>query len=143
MACLAQSPDRLVPTPELARMTAVPPNYLAKVLQVLSSADLIQGRRGVGGGYRLARPAAEITMLEVLNSVCKIEPVTACPLGLNAPGMKLCALHKIMNDASEQLINLFGGISLEQIVNESSAMQQPLCDKDKFKQMGASHNKNL
>ena len=52
MVCLAQSPDQLTPTPALASKTKVPPNYLAKVLQVLAQAELIEGRRGVGGGSR-------------------------------------------------------------------------------------------
>ena len=46
----------------------MPVNYLAKVLQVLAGANLIIGRRGVGGGYRLARRPEEITMLEVINA---------------------------------------------------------------------------
>ena len=59
MACLAMYPDDLVATPTLAEQTKVPANYLAKVLQQLAAAKLITGRRGVGGGYRLARPAGD------------------------------------------------------------------------------------
>ena len=49
MSCLAYMPDDLVSTAQLAEVTRVPMNYLAKVLQLLSKAELINGRRGVGG----------------------------------------------------------------------------------------------
>ncbi len=59
MAWLALSPDLLVPTLTLADKTKVPAHYLAKVLQQLASAELVTGRRGVRGGYKLARAAKD------------------------------------------------------------------------------------
>src|SRR5690242_12596824 len=83
MSCLAVTPAHLMPTGTLADLTKVPPNYLAKVLQQLAASGLITGRRGVGGGYKLARPPAAITLLEVINAVCPVQRITTCPLGLN------------------------------------------------------------
>jgi len=127
MACLAYFPDRLTPTPALAEQTKVPANYLAKVLQVLSGADLITGRRGVGGGYRLAKPAREISLLNVIESVDKVERIRTCPLDLPNHGSTLCTLHKKMDEVAETVINLFGSMSLEDLVTES-APSMPLCD---------------
>ena len=56
-------------------MTKVPMNYLAKVLQLLARSEIVTGRRGVGGGYRLSRPASEVSMLDVINA---IDPMVAC-----------------------------------------------------------------
>jgi Rrf2 family transcriptional regulator, nitric oxide-sensitive transcriptional repressor len=69
MACLATAPGELVPTTILASKTHVPANYLAKVLQQLASSGMIKGRRGVGGGYMLARDAGDITLLEIVQTV--------------------------------------------------------------------------
>jgi Rrf2 family transcriptional regulator, nitric oxide-sensitive transcriptional repressor len=69
MACLATAPGELVPTTTLASKTNVPANYLAKVLQQLASSGMIKGRRGVGGGYMLARDAGDITLLEIVQTV--------------------------------------------------------------------------
>ena len=45
----------------------LPPGALAKVFQQLVRAGLAVGARGVGGGYRLARPPSEITVLDVIS----------------------------------------------------------------------------
>lgn len=51
---------------ELARKVKVPADYLAKVLAQLARAGVITASRGVKGGYRLARPASRIRLLEVV-----------------------------------------------------------------------------
>jgi Rrf2 family transcriptional regulator, nitric oxide-sensitive transcriptional repressor len=127
MACLALYPDRLVSTPELAAQTQVPVNYLAKVLQQLAGAGLITGRRGVGGGYRLARPASEIRMLEVINAVGSLKRITACPLGLPNHGASLCPLHRMADRAAKATIDVFDGVTLHDLVSDP-ASSKPLCE---------------
>ncbi|MFK7884824.1 MAG: Rrf2 family transcriptional regulator [Phycisphaerales bacterium] len=127
MSCLAYDPDRLTSTVELAEVTKVPSNYLAKVLQSLAQADLIVGRRGVGGGYKLNRPSEEITLLEVMNAITKVERITVCPLGLENHGSQLCPLHRRMDQAAKSMIDHFGGVTLKDIVSEPDATR-PLCD---------------
>lgn len=51
---------------DLARKLKVPADYLSKVLATLARAGLLSASRGVNGGYRLARPAARITLMEVI-----------------------------------------------------------------------------
>ncbi len=128
MACLAYQPEEMVPTAELARLTKVPPNYLAKVLQELAGADLIVGRRGVGGGYRLARPPGSIRLLDVINAISRVERIRTCPLGLETHGPNLCPLHRRIDSAAEALINIYGGVTLQDVVSDSNVAQRPLCD---------------
>lgn len=128
MACLAFKPEQLTPTTELARQTRVPPNYLAKVLQMLSTADLIIGRRGVGGGYRLARLPSQISMLDVINAVAPVSRIESCPLGLNNHGDNLCALHMCLDKAADEMIRLYSSLTLEVIVTHTDKRKLPLCD---------------
>jgi Rrf2 family protein len=51
---------------ELADEIEVPSHYLAKVLATLARAGLLSASRGARGGYRLARPAERITLLEIV-----------------------------------------------------------------------------
>lgn len=127
MACLAYTPDQLTPTPVLAKMTRVPSNYLAKVLQSLSQHGLIVGRRGVGGGYRLAKPAVTITMLDVVNAIDPVGRITSCPLGLPNHGPSLCALHRMVDRAAELLVETFGGVTMADLVRDAGG-SLPLCD---------------
>lgn len=127
VSCLAYSSDELTPTPVLARYTKVPSNYLAKVLQLLAQADLIVGRRGVGGGYRLAKPATDITMLDVVNAIDPVRRIESCPLGLPNHSGTLCALHRAMDDAAKHLLDTFGSVTMADLVADAGGTR-PLCD---------------
>jgi Rrf2 family protein len=78
----------------LAAVAGAPPNYLGKLLQQLARARLLAGRKGFGGGFRLARPAAEISLYDVVAPLEQLERWEGCILGSaacreDAP----CALH--------------------------------------------------
>ncbi len=128
MACLALHPDSLTNAVQLAEQTKVPSNYLAKVLQQLASAGLIDGRRGVGGGYRLTRPADQINLLDVINTVAPVRRITECPLGLKNHGPNLCPLHRKTDAAAAAVIELFGKATLADLINDPKS-NKPLCDE--------------
>ena len=129
MSCLAYMPNELVSTAQLAEVTLVPMNYLAKVLQLLAKADLITGRRGVGGGYRLKRPPTEITLLDVINSIDPIVRITECPLKLENHSGKLCPLHNKLDQAAKSLIDQFSDMSLHDMFAEDPSIR-PLCNTE-------------
>lgn len=54
---------------EVAETLRLPRAFLAKVLQRLSARGLLQSRRGARGGYRLARPASEVSLADVVAAV--------------------------------------------------------------------------
>lgn len=129
MACLAYAPGRLTPTPELAGQTRVPANYLAKVLQALSQAELIEGRRGVGGGYKLSRAPEDISLLDVVNSISPVHRIETCPLGIAGHGSNLCALHRAIDQAAKLLIDTFENVRLADLIADSGG-SRPLCDTE-------------
>ena len=47
----------------------IPARYLEQIFQRLRKAELVRGKRGPGGGYVLARPAAEITLRDIVEAV--------------------------------------------------------------------------
>ena len=60
-----QSPDPLT-IPEIAAAEGLSPEYTAKLMRALRQGGLVTSTRGAGGGYRLARPAGELSAWEVL-----------------------------------------------------------------------------
>ena len=62
----------------LARYHDVPTAYMAKQLQALSKAGIIQSSRGAHGGYRLARTAAEITLWDITAAIEGHAPAFRC-----------------------------------------------------------------
>jgi Rrf2 family iron-sulfur cluster assembly transcriptional regulator len=67
---------------EVAARHGLPEGVLAKVFQQLARCGIARGTRGVGGGYRLARPASSCNVLEVIEAL----EATAGPTGGEAAG---------------------------------------------------------
>src|SRR4051812_33323020 len=61
-----QGGETPVPIGELARQRDIPVQFLEQLFAVLRRAGLLRSQRGVKGGYTFARPASEITVLEVV-----------------------------------------------------------------------------
>ncbi len=56
-------------TRDIAERTCLPQPYLEQILLALKGAGLVISKRGVGGGYLLARPAEQITLSEIVGAV--------------------------------------------------------------------------
>ena len=67
--CLAANPGVPMTTVQLAEATDVPQFYLAKLMRTLVEAGLASSRRGINGGFQLARDPASLTLLEVIQTV--------------------------------------------------------------------------
>jgi Rrf2 family protein len=79
MRHLAAHADRdAMPARELAETYDIPPELLAKVLQRLVRAGLLESHQGIRGGYGLARPASHISVADVIQAVDGPLTVTAC-----------------------------------------------------------------
>jgi Rrf2 family iron-sulfur cluster assembly transcriptional regulator len=68
---LALHADLAQPTAvrDIAERTGLPQPYLEQILLALKGAGLVRSKRGVGGGYVLARPAEEITLGQIVSAV--------------------------------------------------------------------------
>jgi Rrf2 family protein len=76
------------PGPAVARVAGITQRFSLKVLGPLVRAGVLDAVRGPGGGYRLARPAADTTLLEVVEAVVG-------PLRSKAPGVNGAANDKL------------------------------------------------
>jgi Rrf2 family protein len=61
--------DRPLASHHIAKARGIPELFLLKILKPLVSAQILRSVKGPNGGYRLARPAAKITMLEIVEAV--------------------------------------------------------------------------
>jgi Rrf2 family protein len=66
---LATSPDRVVKGEAIARAQRIPAKFLESLLRDLRQAGIVRSQRGVDGGYWLARPAATVSVAEVIRAV--------------------------------------------------------------------------
>lgn len=129
--------SRSEPADRLARQTKVPRRYLQKVLQDLVVAELVTSRPGPGGGYALARPAGQITILDVLNGVDPLQRIKSCPLGLTSH-VSLCPLHAELDKAFAATEAAFSQVTIQDVVQSTSRIV-PLCEVIPCSQHEAAH----
>ena len=123
---LANDPKAGRTTEQIAKVTLVPQAYLSKVMQQLAAAGLVRAQRGIGGGFTLLKDPAVITILEIVNAVDPIKRIRTCPLGLAAHGVRLCPLHKRMDEALASVEKAFANSTLAEILAEPTE-SVPLC----------------
>lgn len=96
---LAALPDgTALPVGKLSEFHGVPRDYLAKHLQSMSRAGIVQTSRGPGGGYRLARTPDKITLLDIVEAIDGKDPCFQCneirQRGPSADGVGVNAFKK-------------------------------------------------
>lgn len=114
-------------TDQIAAVTLVPKPYLSKVIQGLCRANIVQSKRGIGGGIALVKSPSELTILDVVNAVEPIARIRQCPLGLKTHGVRLCPLHKRMDNALAQVEAAFRQTTLAEVLAEPTG-SHPLCE---------------
>lgn len=115
-------------TDQLVLATRVPSStYLSKVLQALVRKGVVKSQRGIGGGITLAKSPENLTILEVVNAVEPIQRIKTCPLGLKSHGIRLCPLHKRMDDAMATVEAAFAKTTLAEVLSEPTH-SPPLCE---------------
>ena len=106
---LAEQPEgKVTPLSEISEAQKVPEKFLAKIFQSLTKAGLIKSRRGVMGGFVMARPADQITVREVIESIqgpyflakC-LEDERVCDRAGS------CSIRTLIGMAQERILNLF------------------------------------
>jgi Rrf2 family protein len=107
MVYLAQlQSDEHAATGRIAKEKSIPPSFLAKIVSQLSVAGLLQTSRGANGGVRLAKPANEISLLDVIEAIdgpiilndCVAE-TTSCTYDDS------CPLKPVWCDAQKMLVD--------------------------------------
>ena len=99
----------------IAGGTKVPQGYLSKVLRDLVVAELVISQRGPNGGFCLARPPKEVSMLDVINAVDPLQRIRKCPLG-NPAHINLCPLHARIDRSIAMIEKEFKNTSLGEIL---------------------------
>jgi Rrf2 family protein len=118
-------------TEQIAAATLVPKAYLSKVLQELRRGGIVASQRGVGGGITLVREPKDLTILEVVNAVEPIVRIKTCPLGLSTHGVRLCPLHRRVDNALAMVEQAFQSTTLAEVLADPSP-SVPLCDVRKL-----------
>lgn len=99
---------------DLAELQGVSPSLVAKIFPKLEKAGIVRASTGIHGGYRLARPAAKITVLDVVDAIEGLKPLFNCQeirsrcalFKGKAPAWStqgVCSIHAVMLRAEQSM----------------------------------------
>jgi Rrf2 family iron-sulfur cluster assembly transcriptional regulator len=114
--------DRPTSVKEIAERTDLPQPYLEQILLAVKGAGLVRSKRGVGGGYVLARPPEEITLAQILAAVDG--PLTTV-MGEHDHCEGHCVLQEVWVCVSDETQALLEGFTLADLV-ERTRVGHPL-----------------
>ena len=116
---IAADETRLFASNDLSNATRVPSPTVSKVLQTLLGAGLLESIRGAKGGYRLARPAAEISVREIIDCFEGGIALTECNLDESScDQLSVCATQNNWRRINEAVRGALDNISLKDMTEK-------------------------
>ncbi len=111
-AVMAGAHGERVTARRMASALGVSEAHLSKVLQRLTRAGLVRGTRGPRGGFRLTRPARQISLREVYEAIEGSMEVEHCLLGVSVCGQRKCPVAGLFEKLGREMIRVLGKTTL-------------------------------
>ena len=101
---------------ELSNELGISFHFLTKVLQHLTHSQILESYKGPNGGVKLARNAADITILEIINSLDKNFTIPECALGLPIfQNTKTCPIHNDWSELKNKIETMIETITIHEL----------------------------
>jgi Rrf2 family protein len=107
----------------------IPKRFLEQILNDVKSGGFVESRRGIAGGYQLARPPEQITLSDLIRyvegSLVALPPETesAGPFAAGADEVQL-AIRSVLQEVREAIIHVLGGVTLADLVERSHKLRE-------------------
>ena len=107
----------------------IPKRFLEQILNDLRSAGFVDSKRGVAGGYRLAKPAAEISLSSVIRHIeGALAPVSCVSEAFyqkcSCPDESRCAIRSAMKEVRQAIVQVTDNISIQDLCNRHHKLRQ-------------------
>ncbi len=107
----------------------IPKRFLEQILNDLKSAGIVQSKRGVAGGYRLAKPPEAITLAAVVRHIeGALAPVSCVSERFyekcSCPDESRCAIRSVMKEIREAVVKIAETITIAELCNRWKKLQQ-------------------
>ena len=116
---LSKYPDRVIPRWEISEVMRIPKAFLAKIAQTLEVAGIVEIRRGKKGGYRLKKRPAEVSLLEIIESIRGKIALNRC---IENPQVcfrsSFCPVHFFWKEVNEKFRKMLKEQTLENLIKK-------------------------
>lgn len=118
---MAKQPASVLSATALADMLHLTPPTVSKVLKILSDANLVSSMRGAEGGYRIAKPAASITVAEVIAAMEGAIAMTECCEDTSLCAIdNMCSMRENWRQINGMVRDLLGQFSIVDMMSPLS-----------------------
>ena len=91
-------------------------SYLEQLFSRLRRSGLVKSVRGPGGGYRIAKPLAEISVSEIISAVDELIDAIQCGGHENCRDDRRCMTHNLWSSLNVKILEYLSGVSLNDLV---------------------------
>ncbi len=127
LTVLAGQPDCVLSAAELAERAGLEVPTVSKLLKPLAQAGLVEGFRGVRGGYRLTRPAGRISLFEIVEAMEGPLAMTECSLDHGECGIShQCGVRANWRRINDVVADALRAVSLAQMLQDAAPPPSPL-----------------
>ena len=128
--------DSVVRIQTICTQQNIPKRFLEQILNDLKSAGIVQSKRGVAGGYRLARRPEEITLAAIVRHLeGALAPVSCVSERFyekcSCPDESRCAIRSVMKEVREAIVRVTERVTIAELCERSRKLQaEPLTELD-------------
>lgn len=121
--------DKVVRIQTISIEQNIPKRFLEQILNDLKSAGLVQSKRGITGGYRLARPPEQITLAAVVRHIeGALAPVSCVSERFyekcSCPDEARCAIRSVMKEIREAIVKIAERVTVAELCERWTKLQQ-------------------
>jgi len=111
-----QNTDKPVTLADISERQGISLSYLEQLFSRLRRNGLVKSVRGPGGGYRIAKNQAEITVSEIITAVDELIDATQCGGQENCRDERRCMTHDLWASLNDKILEYLSGVSLADLV---------------------------
>ena len=109
---------------QISESQGISVSYLEQLFAALRGKQLVQGVRGPGGGYYLARPSAEISIADVIRAVDEWVELTRSRARTHRRDRNRSVTHALWDQLSEEIFRFLSKISLADLVSRAKGVDR-------------------
>ncbi len=116
---LYSSEEKNVDLTSIATELDIPKHFLSKILQLLVKHNLLISMKGPTGGFRLSKPAASVTLIQIIRAIDGLSIFKQCGIGFKqCDDSHPCPIHHDYKGVRDRVEQLFRTKTLEQLTED-------------------------
>ena len=121
--------QRIVRIQTISQQQNIPKRFLEQILNDLKSAGVVESKRGVAGGYRLARQPEDISLATVIRHIEGALAPVSCVSGrfyekCSCPDEARCAIRSVMKQVRDAVVNLVEKLTVADLCERARRLQE-------------------